>query len=222
MTFAVHSQHGSAAAFHARTLVGPLERAVHVWTVERPALVLGSTQDGSVVDADACAAAGVEVVRRRSGGGAVLLDPGEVVWVDVELPRSDPLWDDDVGRAAWWLGERWGEALATLGATGVTVNRCGSVPTPWSSLVCFAGLGPGEVTGAGGAKLVGISQRRTRAGARFQCAVPLAWQPNRLASLLALSAPDRDRMATELAAAVRQLATPAAAVVDAFLTAIAR
>ena len=42
--------------------------------------------------------------------------------------------------------------------------------TGWCPLVCFAGVGPGEVL-AGGRKLVGISQRRTRAGARFQCAV---------------------------------------------------
>ena len=92
-------------------------RAVHVFEVERPALVLGSAQPDDVVDRAACAAAGVEVVRRRSGGGAVLLEPGGVVWVDVELPRGDPLWDDDVGRAAWWLGERWAVALADLGVT---------------------------------------------------------------------------------------------------------
>ena len=37
----------------------------------------------------------------------------------------------------------------------------------WSALVCFAGLGPGEVT-LDGQKLVGLSQRRTRDGVRIQ------------------------------------------------------
>jgi lipoate-protein ligase A len=192
---------GSAADFHARPLDAVEQRTIHVWTVDRPALVLGSTQPASHVDADACARAGVEVVRRRSGGGAVLLDPGAAVWVDVDLPRDDDLWDDDVGRATWWLGERWCRALRD-DVVGGEVHRGGMVTTPWSRLVCFAGLGPGEVVDAEGRKVVGISQRRTRAGARFQCAVPLQWDPERMANLLAV--PDR----AELAAALSEVVAP--------------
>ena len=48
------------------------------------------------VHSDTAHELGVAVVRRRSGGGAVLLDPGGVVWVDVVVPRHDPRWDDDV------------------------------------------------------------------------------------------------------------------------------
>lgn len=212
---------GSAAAFHARPLEGPLRRSVHVWDVESPALVLGSAQPEAVVDAEACAAAGVEVVRRRSGGGAVLLDPGRAVWVDVELPRGDDLWDDDVGRASWWLGERWGAALTALGVDEPRVHRGGMVGSRWSTLVCFAGLGPGEVTaGAGGPKVLGISQRRTRAGARFQCAVPLTWDIARLAGLLRLGDDDRSRLVTDLARAVDPVAVPPPDVVAAFLTSL--
>jgi lipoate-protein ligase A len=216
--WAVHSAAGSAADFHARPLEGSLGRSVHVWAVDRPALVLGSTQSDAVVDRAACEAAGVEVVRRRSGGGAVLLEPGSAVWIDLELPRGDPLWDDDVGRAAWWLGERWAAALAALGVPGPTVHRGPMVTTPWSRLVCFAGLGPGEVTEGGGAKVAGIAQRRTRAGARFQCAVPLRWEPRRLVDLLALPAGvDRDAVVGELVPAARAVPAPAPAVESAFL-----
>ena len=59
-----------------------------MFEVDRPALVLGSTQRAEVVDERACADAGVEVVRRRSGGGAVLLEPGAVVWFDVVVPAD--------------------------------------------------------------------------------------------------------------------------------------
>lgn len=212
---------GSAAAFHGRPLEGAVVRAVHVWEVDRPALVLGSAQREEVADLEACRAAGVEVVRRRSGGGAVLLDPGEAVWVDVELPRGDDLWDDDVGRAAWWLGERWGAALAALGVPGPTVHHGGLLATPWSPLVCFAGLGPGEVTaGPGGPKVLGISQRRTRAGARFQCAVPLTWDIGRLAGLLRLDGTDRRRLVEDLAGAVAPVAAPPPEVVAALLTSL--
>ena len=147
--------------FHARVVEEPARRAVWWSSVDRPALVLGSAQPAEVADAAALAAAGVELVRRRSGGGAVLLVPGEVVWVDVIVPAGDPLWDDDVGRATHWLGAMWAEALASCGLPGATVHRGPMVRTTWSSLVCFAGLGPGEVR-VGAAKVVGISQRRTR------------------------------------------------------------
>lgn len=219
--WAVERATGSAAAFHARPLDGPLHRAVHVWEVAGPALVLGSAQDEAVVDAAACAAAGVEVVRRRSGGGAVLLDPGGAVWIDVELPRGDPLWDDDVGRAAWWLGERWGAALGSLGVADPVVHRGGMRSTRWSPLVCFAGLGPGELTaGPGGPKVLGISQRRTRAGARFQCAVPLTWDVARLASLLRLDATARSALVAALDDAVVPVAAPPPDVVTAFVTSL--
>lgn len=58
------------------------------------------------------------------------------------------------------------------------------VSSPLATVVCFAGLAPGEVT-VDGAKVVGISQRRTRAGARFQCSVPRVWDVDRHAVLLA-------------------------------------
>lgn len=71
----------------------------------------------------------------------------------------------------------------------------------WSSLVCFAGLAGGEVTGAGGRKVVGISQRRTRHGSLFQCACLLRWAPADLLSLLALRPADRARAEGDLAGA---------------------
>ena len=151
--------------------------------VARPALVLGSTQAESIVVGDA---AGVDVVRRRSGGGAVLVEPGRLVWVDVAIGRDDPLWHDDVGKAFHWLGAAW---AAALGIAGATVHRGGLIRTAQSDLVCFAGLGPGEVT-VDGAKAVGMAQRRTREGALFQCAVPLAWDPERLAALLGIQEVD--------------------------------
>ena len=219
--WAVERAGGPAATFHARPLEAPLTRSVNVWEVESPALVLGSAQRDAIADLDACLAAGVEVVRRRSGGGAVLLDPGAVVWVDVEVPRGDPLWDDDVGRASWWLGERWGAALAAIGVPDPQVHRGGLVATRWSPLVCFAGLGPGEVTaGAGGPKVLGISQRRTRAGARFQCAVALTWDVDRLATLLRLDDAARATMVADLAAAVAPVAASPPDVVAAFLTSL--
>ena len=149
-------------------------RLVRVLSVDAPALVLGSTQQASVQG-------DVEVVRRRSGGGAVLLRPGETVWVDVTVPAGDPLWTADVGRSFWWLGDVWASVLGG----GAEVHRGGLVRSAWSDAVCFAGVGAGEVL-VGGAKAVGIASRRTRAGALFQCAVPQVWDPAAYVELLGL------------------------------------
>ena len=184
MRWAVSRETGAAADFHAREVPTPARRAVWCFEPASPALVLGSTQSDALVDRDACARAGVDVVRRRSGGGAVLLVPGEVLWVDVVVPAGDPLWSDDIGVATHWLGAAWAAALAACGVSGATVHRGPLMRAPWSDLVCFAGLGPGEVTIAG-RKVVGISQRRTRHFARFQCAALLAWDPAALVALLA-------------------------------------
>ena len=71
----------------------------------------------------------------------------------------------------------------TRSAVGL-VHTGEMIRTLWSSAVCFAGVGPGEVL-VDGAKVVGISQRRTRAGARFQCAVMRTWDPSELARIFA-------------------------------------
>ena len=181
--WSVHRHRGRAAELHA--LPPPDDGRRHVWVLEAtaPAVVLGSTQPEDDVDVAAAAAAGVDVVRRRSGGGAVWVAPGDPLWVDVVVPRDDPLWDDDVGRAFVPVGRGWAAALGAVGVTGATVHEGPLEHTVWSRQVCFAGRGPGEVF-LDGRKLVGISQRRSRAGARFQCAVPLVWDPEPLRRLL--------------------------------------
>jgi lipoate-protein ligase A len=143
-----------------------------------------------------------------------------MLWLDVVLPAGDPLWDDDVGRAAHWLGRVWAAALAELGMAG-DVHRGALVTTGWSRLVCFAGLGPGEVT-SGGRKVVGISQRRSRAGARFQCAAVLRWDPAAMAALLALAPAERLRLAAELADAVAVVPSDAARLRSALEAALPR
>ena len=176
----------------------PAGRTVSVLEPTSTAVVLGSTQEASIV------VAGTPWVRRRSGGGAVLVEPGGLVWVDAFVPVGDPLWEDDVGRAFAWFGEVWTGALADVGVPGAHPHRGALVTTPWSSLVCFAGLGPGELT-LDGSKVVGIAQRRTRAGALFQSAALLDWEPPRLLDRLDLSEDDRRRGAEELAGVARPL-----------------
>jgi hypothetical protein len=188
---------GPASAVLDRGLPDPLPSALAVVVhLERPTLVLGSRQGPDIVDAAAVEHAGVEVVQRFSGGGAVLLEPGRSLWIDVLLPPADERWVDDVGVSFRWLGELWVAALADLGVAAST-HRAGLERTPWGELVCFGALGPGEVV-VDGRKVVGMSQRRKRAGARFQCLVHDTWQPADLLPLLALDGAARAAAAEDL------------------------
>lgn len=205
-------------------------RLVRVCRVSgRPAVVLGSTQDPATVDATRAAAAGIDIVRRPTGGGAVWVAPGAQVWLDLWIPRTDELWDADVVHAATWLGLTWATALTNLGAGPARVHRGPSTRSMWAKLVCFAGVGPGEVT-IGGAKVVGLAQRRSRYGARFHAAAPLEWDPTAL--LAVLDAPPADALSYVYGAAVglREVLRPArsnlcgdelvSAVEDAFVSAL--
>jgi 5-methylcytosine-specific restriction endonuclease McrA len=131
------------------------------------AIVLGSRQTPDLVDSEACARLGLTIVRRRSGGGAVLVVPDQLVWIDIIAPAG--VAPDDVRGSMVWAGEMWGRALAPdIGESGaLSVHAGPMMATAWSDLVCFAGLGPGEVL-LDGRKLVGLSQRRTRNGIRIQ------------------------------------------------------
>lgn len=177
----------SPRTFHARELPDDPEPEIWWNRLTDAALVLGSTQrDASIVDHDACRAARVDVVRRRSGGGAVLLVPDEVVWFDVILPTGHlPHLADDVHAPMQWLGERLAEVLRPHVDGQLSVHGAGMVSTDWSSLICFDGVGPGEVL-VDGRKLVGISQRRTRAASRLQCCWYRRYEPQRLVDLLAI------------------------------------
>ncbi len=176
---------GGAGALHALVPEPSARREVWHLTVDAPALVLGSTQ-ADTVDPVAAAVAGISVVRRRSGGGAVLLIPGESTWIDVVVPRGDAVWDDDITRSFAWLGEVWVETLQRVGlaAADLSIHAGGLVRGEHGAAVCFAGIGPGEVTAAG-SKVVGLSQRRTRDFARFQCTVHRVWRPEGYRELLA-------------------------------------
>lgn len=182
----VHHVEHSASEMHAMDL----ESGRGIWNVAitKNALVLGSSQSEDVIDLEACARADVDVAHRRTGGGAVYLAVAEHLWVDVVVPRGDVLWDDDVVTSSLWLGDAWSRVLTTFGETRLSVHRRGSEPSTWSKLICFAGVGPGEVL-TNGRKVVGISQRRTRQAARFQCFIHRRWAPEKFVSLLVVPRP---------------------------------
>jgi lipoate-protein ligase A len=175
----LYTEHVSAGEQHGRDLVA--ERAVWDVHITQKAMVLGSRQDESLLNAELCNRDEIEIVHRRSGGGIVFLAPGEHVWLDVVVPRGDSLWSDDVAQSSWWLGDVWVKTLNALGENNVLVHHESLSSDAWGDLLCFAGVGPGEVVRQSAeslSKFVGISQRRTRDYARFQCTIYTKWNPH--------------------------------------------
>ena len=188
-------------------------RVAVVRAVAHPTLVLGSTQPTDLVSPSALRERSVELVRRRGGGGAVYLEPGNHLWVDAWIPRDDALWAHDVSVAAEWVGRWWVEALGAVGvgwSGGFSVHAGRAEPGPLGDLVCFAGRGPGEVFDDD-RKVVGLSQWRSREGALFSSCAYLDWDPEPLLGLLWVDEVERTELAGKLrdvAVGVWALSTP--------------
>ena len=186
MTWITGHLHGSASILHEFAPPKQRERTLCVLEAHSAAFVIGSSQPESQVDSRCASALGVSIVRRCSGGGAVLLVPGQHVWIDVWLPSGDVLWSDDVVVAAEWLGEVFALAFADAGILDLSVHIGPASIDALSRKVCFLGRGPGEVF-CGGRKVVGLSQRRTRDWIRFQTIVHRQFSANYTAALLAVA-----------------------------------
>jgi lipoate-protein ligase A len=190
---------------------------------DAPAIVAGSTQPIETLDLDAIERHSATLVRRRSGGGAVYVAPGEQVWLDVYVPSSDPLHTIDVSVAPGFVGAIWKEALGGLVTrdAGLEVYSGPLVSSLWSRRWCYSGLGPGEVT-LDGRKLVGLSQRRNRAGTWFFTMGCTRLDPERDAGFAAGSGEERLELATELETTLAVLPAPQDLVIAALKRSLAK
>ncbi len=174
------------------------DRHAVVRQVGQPTVVLGSTQRAETVETERAAQLGVAVVRRRGGGGAVLLRPGDHLWIEAWIPRGDPLWDADVAAAAGWVGAWWSAALASRCAGACVVHEGRAEPGSHGALVCFSGKGPGEVF-FHDRKVMGVSQWRGREGALFHTCAYTRWDPRPLVELLDPAGTSQEELVADLA-----------------------
>lgn len=168
------------------------------WTVS-----LGAHQDpAAALDAAALAERGWGWVRRPTGGRAVL--HAEEITYAVAAPLAGPFAG---GLAA--CHRRIGQALARFyAACGVdaalTRPAAAADLDPRSPRPCFASPGLAELE-AGGRKLAGSAQRRGRRAFLQHGSLPLGTAHRRLAEVLPLPAPARERLRASLAARAASL-----------------
>ena len=182
--------------------------ALRLFAFQPPALTLGRFQAARRdVDAVACEANGVSVVRRPTGGRAVL-HTADLCYA-VVAPKDDPQVGGSIGDSYCRLSEALTLALAKVGAPADCLADTEAVGYG-ASAACFARAAPYEPQSAS-RKLVGSAQVRSQTAFLQQGSVRLAADSGLEASLLGLPAPlpalndvlDRTVSYEEMAAAMR-------------------
>ncbi|WP_298337049.1 hypothetical protein [Ferrimicrobium sp.] len=210
----------STAGLHdAWPVLGHEERLCRIGEPIDRALVLGSSTASHAFDLERARRDGLTVVRRGSGGGAVLVEPGSQIWLMLYLRLDDPLVPWDLGASFLWLGAVVAGVLRGLGLRAEVVEER-QPRTDLGRLICFGDLGFGEVT-VEGAKVLGLAQRRSRGQACFQLSL-LWWehqgalrdllvgdqmldQPLRVAGLSPLVSVSRQNLQDQLVRAITTL-----------------
>lgn len=148
---------------------GEIPGAVRLYGFTPACLSLGRMQPFDDVDLEACARDGVDVVRRPSGGRAVLHDQ-EVTYAAV-CRSTDAIFGGRVLKSCSRIHEAVAAGLATLGvrtiARGLPADLRRDAREGASVADCFARPAAHELLDEQGRKLVGSAQAR-RAGALLQ------------------------------------------------------
>ncbi|RLC86950.1 MAG: hypothetical protein DRI79_09275, partial [Chloroflexi bacterium] len=166
-------------------LVPPTLR-LYAW--EPPCLSLGRAQPLADVDREAVQAAGFNLVRRPTGGRAIL-HVDELTY-SVVAPQGEPRVTGGIVESYRRLSAGLVHGLERLGMAGLVADRR-APPSPTGrggTGVCFEVPSDYEIT-AGGRKLVGSAQMRAQSVVLQHGAVPLHGDIARICSLLA-SRPD--------------------------------
>ena len=198
-----------------------------------PAVVLGVGQSPDAVDAAAAGAAGLAVVKRTSGGTAVLADE-TMLALDVAVPALHHRAGADVLDAYRWVGDAFRAALTALAPAAAARIRLAGLDEarrdqaavraapPGSAgarraLACFGSLSPWEVVLDGAAappdggvepvarKLVGLSQVRKRGVVLFQAGLYRTVRAGPLAAVLNLTPDERALLTAALPARIAGL-----------------
>lgn len=145
-----------------RCAAGETFGAIRVYWFEPACLSLGRMQPDTDVNRDACARDGVDVVRRPSGGRAVLHED-EVTYA-VVCRADDPWFGGDVLTSCSRIHRAVAAALARLGvptsAHAATAHDRRAMRGAAAGADCFARASVHELLDASGHKLVGSAQAR--------------------------------------------------------------
>ena len=193
-TWTIETKYSETALAHEANL-GEWRKPT-VWVIEPKdsCLVLGKSQRGrDFLNSSYLEEQNINLTVRQSGGGSVLVSPDDMLWVDIFIPKESKFWIADIAKASIWIGRIWHDALERLGIECSLFDESFS-RSEASDLICFIGRAPGELF-IDNRKILGISQRRSKFGTRFQCALIINWKPEHMIAAYASSPiPNLDKL----------------------------
>ena len=178
-SWAIETKYSETALAHEANLDEWREPTIWVIEPKDSCLVLGKSQRGKdFLNLSYLEEQNINLTVRQSGGGAVLVSPEDMLWVDIFVPKESRFWLADIAKASIWIGGIWRDALKRLDIECSLFHENFS-RSEASDLICFIGRAPGELF-IDNRKILGISQRRSKHGTRFQCALIINWQPEHM------------------------------------------
>jgi lipoate-protein ligase A len=143
---------------------------IRVYTWSPPCLSLGYGQNAADADLDRIADRGWQIVRRPTGGKAIL-HTNELTY-SLALPDQHPIAAGDIIESYRRISQALLFALEQLGADPHSERRSSSQPIQRPGAVCFEVPSHYEIT-VGGRKLVGSAQMRRKGGLLQHGSLPL-------------------------------------------------
>lgn len=169
--------------------VGHAPPTLRFYAWEPPCLSLGRTQKVADVDLHALEATGFDLVRRPTGGKAIL-HVDELTY-SVVAPQEDPRVAGSIVESYRRLSGGLVRGLQRLGMTNLVADQRTTPPQGWegprggwNGPVCFEAPSDYEIT-VGGRKLVGSAQMRAQGVVLQHGALPLYGDLARICPLLA-------------------------------------
>lgn len=139
------------------------------WQYDQAAVIMGCSQRPDEGQLRRAENAGLPLIRRRSGGGAVLAGPW-MLSVTVFIPPEHPLAKQNIIEIFSWLEQIWIDTLVACGVPCKVVDQAMIEQSKTISQqqdlkwACYASLSHGEIVSHDGRKLVGLAQIRKRKG----------------------------------------------------------
>lgn len=152
---------------------------VLLWQYDAPAIIMGCSQRPDEDQQQRAKQAGLPIMRRGSGGGAVLAGPW-MLSATIFIPTEHPVAALNLIELFRWLEPIWIKALTD---SGVPCKGVDKAQIDESKIIakrrgvewaCYAALSHGEVVSLDGRKLVGVAQIRKRKGIALVCGLHLA------------------------------------------------
>ncbi len=175
---------------------------VRVYTWQPPAVSLGRSQPAEEVRADVAAALGIDIVRRPSGGRAIVHSPRDITY-SIAAPRGDPIHEAPVEEAAARAASIVAGALRRLGVPAKTRG-----PTPYKPMgpICLLASGSGDIL-VGNLKISGAAVLRGRRATLVHGVVLVEHSPSTWLALIRASKAEA-RLFQERVAGLESLGLP--------------